>query len=298
MWTFPFWNFNRLSMDLWHIITFSGFCFFMDSIVLLRLPCKILYCTNSFPVFFQFYSLLPSGSGSTAPRLAARGRCLHVEHKRAAPGRSIEGLAPVDLWQWLAGGNCACALLCWCLLLSESVTRVMWTRSQNLPEIEWRSMRLYMRQGWLSGCVGHWSDFSGPLPIWSYRLPEQRNLSTWYNVRFLFEKKNAWFSAHDNQRNRGPNFRSVWVRSSILVFLPMPVYEYNTPSVWFYWVCFFLGCCGNIVRRCKCFVPKHPYLLPAHNIDFILLESNLLLSGSTHACVHATSAYPCLADGN
>lgn len=121
MWTFPFWNFNRLSMDLWHIITFSGFCFFMDSIVLLRLPCKILYCTNSFPVFFQFYSLLPSGSGSTAPRLAARGRCLHVEHKRAAPGRSIEGLAPVDLWQWLAGGNCACALLCWCLLLSESV---------------------------------------------------------------------------------------------------------------------------------------------------------------------------------
>ena len=42
-------------------------CFFLDSIVLLRLPCKIFYCTNSLHgastyllFFFQFSSLTPS----------------------------------------------------------------------------------------------------------------------------------------------------------------------------------------------------------------------------------------------
>jgi hypothetical protein len=79
-------------------------CFFLDSIVLLRLPCKIIYCTNSLhgaSTYLLFFlqssssfppSLLPSGSGSTAPGLAARGRCLHVERKCAAPRRSVEGL--------------------------------------------------------------------------------------------------------------------------------------------------------------------------------------------------------------
>ena len=60
-------------------------CFFLDSIVLLRLPCKIFYCTNSLhgaSTYLLFFflssssfppSLLPSGSGSTASGLAARG---------------------------------------------------------------------------------------------------------------------------------------------------------------------------------------------------------------------------------